>query len=50
VTLTEGGSSEMKRAANIVWQNKLGNSLSSSFSFFEKGDVKNLQIGAAGEF
>ena len=50
VTLTEGGSSEMRRAADMVWQNKLGNSLSSSFSFFEKGDVKNLQIGAAGEF
>ena len=49
-TLVEGGSSEMQRAAEIVWQDKLGDSLSSSFSFFEKGDVKNLQIGAAGEF
>jgi hypothetical protein len=41
-TLVEGGSSEMQRAAEIVWQDKLGDSLSSSFSFFEKGDVKNL--------
>lgn len=49
-TLIEGGSPEMHRAAEMVWQDKLGNSLSSSFSFFEKGDVKNLQIGAAGEF
>jgi hypothetical protein len=33
-----------------VWEDKLVNSLSSSFSFFEKGDVDNLKIGAAGEF
>lgn len=49
-TLTEGGSYELHRAANIVWEDKLGTSLSSSLSFFEKGDVDNLKIGAAGEF
>lgn len=49
-TLTQGGSAEVHRAAQIVWEDKLGKSLSSSFSFFEKGDVDNLKIGAAGEF
>jgi hypothetical protein len=50
VTLTRGGSPEIKRAAEIVWQDKLGSELNSSISFFEKGNVNDLKVGAGGEY
>ena len=50
VTLTEGGSVEIKKASEIVWQDKLGNELNSSISFFEKGNVTDLKVGAGGEY
>lgn len=49
-TLTRGGSPEIKRAAEIVWQDKLGSELNSNISFFEKGNVNDLKVGAGGEY
>ena len=50
VTLTKGGSAEIKRAAEIVWEDKLGSKLNESISFFEKGNVNDLKVGAGGEY
>lgn len=49
-TLTEGGSPEIKQAARIVWEDKLGTQLDSRISFFEKGNVNDLKVGAGGEY
>lgn len=49
-TLVKDGSWAIQKAAKDVWYQKLGNSPSSTFSFFEKGDVRDLQIGASGEY
>ena len=49
-TLTIGGSAEVKRAAQIVWEDKLGSQLDSRISFFEKGNVNDLKVGAGGEY
>ena len=49
-TLTVGGSPEIKRAAEIVWHDKLGDQLNKNISFFEKGNVNDLKVGAGGEY
>lgn len=49
-TLVAGGSAEIKRAAQIVWEDKLGTQLNKNISFFEKGNVNDLKIGAGGEY
>lgn len=49
-TLVRDGSPQVQRAAQVVWEEKLGNKLDENISFFEKGNVTDLKIGAAGEY
>jgi hypothetical protein len=48
--LGSGASPELRRALEITWMKKLGNSLSEDFTFFERGMAGDSLKGALGEF
>lgn len=49
--LGSGASPELKRALEITWNQKIGPSLNSDFSFFERGSIYSEALkGAFGEF